>query len=192
MDFDALKEMTLLDECIRETLRLKPPIIVIMRKVMETVHYKEFTIPEGDYISVSPALAQVDPNVWGSDAAEFNPYRFDTETCPKTVEALGQGAFSSYLPFGAGRHRCIGEPFAYIQLKTILATFVRSFDWTWAPKGAMGGKATGKFPQTDFTTLIVMPVKPVAVHFSRRNISAATKSIPSDDIQREEVTTKEE
>jgi cytochrome P450 len=31
------------------------------------------------------------------------------------------------LPFGAGRHRCIGEQFAYVQVLTILATFVRQF-----------------------------------------------------------------
>ena len=40
---------------------------------------------------------------------------------------VSKGAASPYLPFGAGRHRCIGEQFAYVQLQTILATVVRDF-----------------------------------------------------------------
>lgn len=33
-----------------------------------------------------------------------------------------------YLPFGAGRHRCIGEPFTYLQLVTVVAIMVREFE----------------------------------------------------------------
>jgi len=156
LDYDSLKRMTLLDNCVREALRLKPPIITIMRKVMEPVEYGDYVIPEGDYISVSPALAQLDEKVWGPDASEFNPHRFTS--CPHLTAALGHGACSSYLPFGAGRHRCIGEAFAFIQLKTVIATFIQIFaDWE------MNG-----MPKVDYTTLIVMPVKPVDVSFTVR------------------------
>lgn len=157
LDYDALKSMTLLDKCIRETLRLKPPIIAIMRKAMATVEYEDYVIPEGDYICCSPAVAQIDTAVWGKDAHEFNPHRFD-DANPLLTDALGHGACSSYLPFGAGRHRCIGEAFAYIQLKTIVATFVQLFENYSMPE----------MPATDYTTLIVMPVKPVNVEFTRR------------------------
>ena len=33
MDYEALKEMSLLDACVKETLRLKPPILTLIRKV---------------------------------------------------------------------------------------------------------------------------------------------------------------
>jgi cytochrome P450 len=40
---------------------------------------------------------------------------------------INKGAASAYLPFGADRHRFIGEQFAYVQLQTILMTLVRGF-----------------------------------------------------------------
>eukprot|EP00158_Paraphelidium_tribonemae_P002881 Partr_v1_DN25751_c0_g1_i1_m74634 putative Cytochrome p450 len=175
LDYEALKEMTLLENCIKEALRLKPPIITTMRKVMEDVEYKGYVIPEGNYICVAPALSQLDKEVWGEDANEFNPDRF-LPTNPKLADAIGHGAASSYLPFGAGRHRCIGESFAYIQLKTIIASFVRTFDFKYAP-----GQ---QFPETDFTTLIVMPVKPVMVEYSRLDGKSGIDS--SKLVQREE------
>ncbi len=42
---------------------------------------------------------------------------------------VSKGTASPYLPFGAGRHRCIGEQFAYVQLGTILVAMVRHFRW---------------------------------------------------------------
>jgi sterol 14-demethylase len=38
---------------------------------------------------------------------------------------VSKGTDSPYQPFGAGRHRCIGEQFAYLQLGTIIATIIR-------------------------------------------------------------------
>lgn len=43
---------------------------------------------------------------------------------------VSKGAGSPYLPFGAGRHRCIGEQFAYVQLGTILCEIVEALRWT--------------------------------------------------------------
>jgi cytochrome P450 len=126
---------------------------------MEPIHYKGFTMDSGEYLCVSPAFSQLDSQIWGADANEFNPYRF-LDGRPETTEAVGHGALSSYLPFGAGRHRCIGEAFAYVQLKTIMATFVQMFDWEFPP-----GKS---FPVVDVTTMIAMPVKPVLVNYTRR------------------------
>ena len=42
--------------------------------------------------------------------------------------AVSKGTESPYQPFGAGRHRCIGEQFAYLQLGVIIATFVRKME----------------------------------------------------------------
>lgn len=174
LTYEALKEMTLLDNCIRETLRLRPPIITLLRKVMEPIEYKGYVIPEGHYIGVSPAMSQLEQKTWGADALEFNPDRFDPSSplYSKSMEAIGHGANSSYLPFGAGRHRCIGEAFAYIQLKTVISTFIRLFDFKFA-------KGFG-FPERDYTTLIVMPVKPVNLQWTRRVFPAPAKQMLAD------------
>ncbi len=50
------------------------------------------------------------------------------------------------LPFGAGRHRCIGEQFANVQLGTILATLVRESTWT----------IDQEFPGQDYTVSSVL------------------------------------
>ena len=42
--------------------------------------------------------------------------------------AVSKGTESEYTPFGAGRHRCIGEQFAYLQLSTVLATMIRRIE----------------------------------------------------------------
>lgn len=134
---------------------------------MEPIEYCGFQMDAGEFICVSPALAQLDQKIWGPDAADFNPYRF-LDGRAETTNAIGHGALSSYLPFGAGRHRCIGEAFAYVQLKTIIATIVQIFDWKF-PDGKV-------FPETDYTTLIAMPVKPVMVDYTRLKLSEVTGS----------------
>lgn len=54
----------------------------------------------------------------------------------------------------------------YIQIKTIIATFIQLYDWEFP--------ADCKFPGTDFTTLIVMPEKPVNLAYKEQNWKAET------------------
>ncbi len=52
----------------------------------------------------------------------------------------------SFIPFGAGRHRCIGESFAILQIKTIFTTLLREFEFE-----------RKDLPEIDVTTLIHVP-----------------------------------
>lgn len=106
LDFDQVGEMKYLGWCLKESLRLKPPIICLMRKVLHDQQYKGFVIPKDDYICTSPVLNQIDEKYF-PDAQKFKPERFSGE---------GATERSSYTPFGGGRHRCIGEPFAEVQV----------------------------------------------------------------------------
>lgn len=74
---------------------------------------------------------------------------------------VSKGASSPYLPFGAGRHRCIGEQFAYVQLQTILAEFVREFRLT----NVDGKKGV---VETDYSSLFSRPINPAVVQWERR------------------------
>ena len=47
---------------------------------------------------------------------------------------------SPYLPFGAGRHPCIGEQFAYLQISTIITALVRRMEF----------RFDGEFPKSDY------------------------------------------
>ena len=79
---------------------------------------------------------------------------------------ISKGAASPYLPFGAGRHRCIGEQFAYLQLGTIVATVVREFEWE------LEG---GRFPEQDYTSMIVLPKAPARLVMRKRGGAGARK-----------------
>jgi len=72
-----------------------------------------------------------------------------------------KGASSPYLPFGAGRHRCIGEQFAYLQLGTIIATLVRHLKFANVDGGS---QVVG----TDYTSLFSQPLRPAVVGWEKR------------------------
>ncbi|CAG8611518.1 3577_t:CDS:2 [Paraglomus occultum] len=169
--FDSLKQMPILDNVVRETLRLRPPIMTMIRKVLRDLPIPgtEYVIPQGAYIQAVPMISQRDDGYF-KNADKFSPFRwedYDKQQKERDDDVVDYGwgaihtssAKSPYLPFGAGRHRCIGESFAYVQIKTILATFVRMFDLR---------LHNNKFPEVDFTTLIVTPVKPL-VDYTRRD-----------------------
>jgi sterol 14-demethylase len=155
-DVELLRKMELLDAVFSETLRLHPPIHTVMRKVVKDLQYKDYNIPKGHFLCGSMAHSQTDEQRF-PDNQKFDPSRFmsskeDTgEWTINGVDIAQKSAKSHYLPFGAGRHRCIGEAFAAIQIKTIVAIFLREFDFE---------LYQNKFPAMDFTSLIVVPQKP--------------------------------
>ncbi|KAI9159352.1 Lanosterol 14-alpha-demethylase [Blastocladiella emersonii ATCC 22665] len=188
LDFDVLKRCELLDAVLRETLRIHPPITSIMRKVVQPIEYKGYVIPAGHYIAAAPVVSALQDDMY-ENPTQWLPSRWLASSTGKDgariqsalqAEAaggddygfgvVGGSARSHYLPFGAGRHRCIGEPFAYVQIKTILATTIREF-------ASLAFKNGAKFPGTDHTSMIVMPVRPVMVSYERRippaNVGAA-------------------
>jgi sterol 14-demethylase len=152
--YEELKQLPMLDAVIRETLRMHPPIHSIMRKVRADMPVPPtlaapskdgvYIVPAGHYVLASPAIAQVDPALW-HEAAKWEPARWAdehgeaqrafaqyTDDAGEKVDfgfgAVSKGTDSPYQPFGAGRHRCIGEQFAYVQLGVLIATLVRRLE----------------------------------------------------------------
>ncbi|GAA95635.1 uncharacterized protein L969DRAFT_15559 [Mixia osmundae IAM 14324] len=183
LDYERL-QTPLLHACVKEVLRLHPPLHSLMRKVIAdmpvptslSAHSEEqpYIVPKGYYVLAAPGVTQVDPVLW-PDPTSFDPYRWlegtkssdatksekdseQNETIDYGFGAIATGATSPYIPFGAGRHRCIGEQYAHLQLGAIFATLVRQTTW----------KLNGSLPKQDYTTMIVMPQKPRDVIFTRR------------------------
>ncbi|KAJ9473842.1 Lanosterol 14-alpha demethylase [Pseudozyma hubeiensis] len=172
LDYETQKtSVPLLDAVVKETLRLHPPLHSIMRYVKTDLAVPatlsapstgegSYVIPRGHYIMAAPGVSQVDPLIWKS-SDEFDPHRWLDSTTAASMQDSGEetedfgfgmistGANSPYLPFGAGRHRCIGEQFAYLQIGVIIATFVRLFKW---------GLET-EFPDPDYQSMVVLPSK---------------------------------
>jgi len=147
-DYDGLKECTLLDRCLKESLRLRPPIMTMMRMCRNPQNVMGYTIPVGHQICVSPTTNQQLSEVW-KDCSAFNPDRFLDESLNDKF---------SYVPFGAGRHRCIGEGFAYVQIKTLMSVLLRNYEFS---------LVDGYFPGINYATMLHTPLHPV-IHYKKR------------------------
>ncbi|KAI7897729.1 lanosterol 14-alpha demethylase [Cokeromyces recurvatus] len=175
LTFENLKELTLLENCVRETLRLHPPIFQMMRKVVAdkvTFEKTGHDIPKGHYLCAVPGVTQIDPTYYHHPLT-FNPMRWVDQDDPVyTLEAgddahmdygfgvVGVSSKNPFLPFGAGRHRCIGEQFGYLQIKTLIATMIRLFDFELEE-----GKGV---PKSDYTSMVVIPEKHSYIKYTWR------------------------
>lgn len=135
LTYESLNELTLHNFVIKETLRLHPPLHSIMRKVKSPMHVPNthWVIPDTHYVMAAPGVSAIDGKYFPNPTA-YDPHRWATEKVADDEEKfdfgyglVSKGTASPYLPFGAGRHRCIGEQFANVQLGTLTATFVRLF-----------------------------------------------------------------
>ncbi|KAI7857872.1 lanosterol 14-alpha demethylase [Circinella umbellata] len=174
LTFENLKDMPLLEATIRETLRLHPPIFQMMRKVVaDKIVYEKsgYEIPKGNFICAAPGVTQVDEKYF-NEPTRYNPYRWleksdpvhrmevgDDANIDYGFGAVGISSNSPFLPFGAGRHRCIGEQFGYLQLKTIITVFLRTFDFELENEGV---------PTPDYTSMVVVPGKPSNIKYTWR------------------------
>jgi len=171
LTIDLLSEMPMLHACVRETLRLRPPIMQLMRKVRQSLTIKaggkEYVIPAGNQVCASPSANGRNPNEW-KDAGKFDPARFiDTDgNCGDGHDYLGPDGERTekktnvykWVPFGAGRHRCIGFEFAQIQVRCVWATMLRMFELE------LPG---GKMPTVNYRTMIHTPTDP-QIKYRRR------------------------
>jgi sterol 14-demethylase len=117
LDYDVLYEMNALHRSMKEALRLHPPPIMLLRYnhsdfSVTTKEGHNYTIPKGHIVATSPAFANRLPYIY-KDPDTFNPDRF----APGNEEDVKGGQFS-YTSFGGGRHGCLGETFAYMQVST--------------------------------------------------------------------------
>jgi len=140
LTFPAVEAMTFLENCIREALRMGPPLIFVMRKVMVPQTFGQRTIPAGDMLFCSPSVSGRDPNIF-ANPNEYDPERYDA---PRSEHLKFK---NGYVGFGAGVHKCLGERFALLQIRTILAFMLRTFDL----------HTTCPLPEPDYTALVVPP-----------------------------------
>lgn len=173
LTYEDLAKLPLHAQTVKETLRLHAPIHSIMRKVKQPlpVEGTNYVIPATHTLMSSPGVsAQMDEHF--VNPMEWDPHRWDAgqhnyesleddEKIDYGWGVVSKGTNSPYLPFGAGRHRCIGEQFAYLQLQTILVAFVREFKL----RNVGGGS---KIVDTDYSSLFSRPLAPAVVEWERR------------------------
>ncbi len=120
LTYQALRAMPVLEACIKEALRLHPPLILLLRVAKVPVVVGDVTIEPGKLVGASPAVSNRIPEAF-ADADAFDPGRYLDPRHDDTDNPW------NWIPFGAGRHRCVGAAFAMMQLKAIFSILLRSW-----------------------------------------------------------------
>ena len=151
MSIDSLQRQPALENAVRECERLHPPLILLIRKVLEPLRYGDRVVPAGTMAMVSPAVSHRLPHIF-TDPERFFPDRFAPPACEDRQHRY------ALIGFGGGKHACMGKNFAYMQLKAIWTVLLDRFDFT--PSGA--------FPRPNYGSWVTGPEKPCRVRYRRR------------------------
>ncbi len=153
--FQSLREIPRLENVIKETLRLHPPLIFLIRQVAKDFVYKNFIVKAGKYVCVSPRvshrIAEIFPN-----PEQFDPDRY-------TSERNEDSQPFSWIAFGGGRHKCTGNAFAMLQLKAIFSVLLRRYSFELADDSINY--------YDDFEQMVVQPKSPCRVKYRKRSVA---------------------
>jgi cytochrome P450 len=110
-----------LQAAIQETLRLRPVISIVLRRLQEPMELGGRVLPAGASIVPSIHLVHRRADIY-PEPNEFRPERF--------IEGEGGRAPGTYtwIPFGGGIRRCLGASFALMEMKVVLGTILRSVE----------------------------------------------------------------
>jgi cytochrome P450 len=121
-EVNSFDKSVLLENLLKESLRLYPPIHIGNRRVAEDMTFAHGNVPAGERLFYSIYLTHRDPAIW-ENAEKFCPERFShgSKTPPM-----------SYIPFGGGPRVCIGATFGQIEARVVMTRLLQthSFEFT--------------------------------------------------------------
>ena len=125
-DFSVMSKLRLSRDVFRETLRLYPPVPMMVREAACPEQFRDRDVPKGSQLVLSPWHLHRHERLW-ERPDDFDPDRWHTEngkTCAR----------NAYMPFSAGARVCTGAGFAMVEGPLILSMILRHFRVT--PVGA--------------------------------------------------------
>jgi sterol 14-demethylase len=148
--YASLRAVPLLERAIMEAGRLNPPLVLLLRKLVRDLGFRDRRLPAGAFLVASPYVSHRIPEIF-AEPERFDPDRFgpgrqeDSRPC-------------ALLTFGAGKHRCLGQHFAMMQIKTIWTVLLRRYEF----------ELSGDRCEPDFKRIVVSPKRPCRVRYRRR------------------------
>ncbi|SEK53898.1 Cytochrome P450 [Roseovarius azorensis] len=118
-DFSNMARLRIARDVFRETLRLYPPVPMMVRETTKAERFRGRDIPCGAQVVISPWHLHRHERLW-DNPDEFDPARYETENGKSCLR-------SAYIPFSAGQRVCTGAGFAMIEGPLLLAMLLRAY-----------------------------------------------------------------
>ncbi len=154
VSFHALRQIPKLENVIKETLRLHPPLIILMRVAQGEFEVEGYPIHNGDFVAASAAISNRIPEDFPNPDA-FEPDRYNK---PREEDIVNRW---TWIPFGVGRHRCVGAAFAMMQIKAIFSVLLREYEFEMAQPP--------ESYRNDHSKMVVQLARPAKVRYRVRN-----------------------
>jgi cytochrome P450 family 135 len=110
----SLDDDDYVDAVVKETLRIRPVIVDVARKLTRDTEVAGWQLPAGTLVLPAIAVLHARPDLYDSPE-EFRPERFIN----------GEAESYAWIPFGGGVRRCIGASFAQVEMRTVLREVLR-------------------------------------------------------------------
>ncbi|KAI7757249.1 hypothetical protein M8C21_023770 [Ambrosia artemisiifolia] len=119
VDEDDIIKMTYLKMVVKETLRLHPPAPLLMpHESLSHCQIESYDVAPRTIALINAWGMGRDPRIWGENAAEFYPERFENFEVDFEM-----------LPFGGGRRSCPAVNTSPATVELVIANLLYSFNW---------------------------------------------------------------
>ncbi|GJQ82710.1 hypothetical protein Trydic_g19721 [Trypoxylus dichotomus] len=119
INMEILGKLKLLERCIKETLRLYPSVPIVARQLQKDINIGGYLVPAGCTVNLYIYVIHRDPRYYNTPE-KFDPDRFLPENTRE------KHAYA-YIPFSAGPRNCIGQKYAMLEGKALLAYILKRF-----------------------------------------------------------------
>lgn len=113
---DDLVQMPYLRAVLQEAMRVYPPVYALPRQAVADDEIGGYPIQSGTVVIASINGLHAS-DAWGNNKDQFFPERFIGADWPRRA----------YMPFGAGRHLCIGGDFAMVEMSLVIAMVIQRY-----------------------------------------------------------------
>ena len=127
LTLEHLKQMTYLEQVLKEVLRVIPPVGGGFREVLKPCEFNGYLIPQGWSALYQVGRTHKDSSVY-TQPERFDPQRFIPERSEDKAKPF------SHIPFGGGVRECLGKEFAKLEMKLFAALLIRQYEWELLPE----------------------------------------------------------